>query len=306
MDNMDKISLVLATYNGEKYLREQLQSILDSVDAEKIIGEIIITDDGSSDGTEALVHTFMEKNPLISFHKNPNKGVVNNFINGIKLTKYGYVMFCDQDDYWVKTKISVSYNTIREMEKTRGRVTPALAFTDSKVVDVNLNIINESFFKYIGADIENGLSLNKLMVNNVAQGCVMIVNRALIDAVDFSTSPHWVMHDWWMILIASMHKNICAIKEPLLLYRQHDNNVFGAKRNTLIKKFTNLGKTYLQYKKSAFKIMKQNVAFRKSYPQSSAIVNDFSSGWYIKNESSVKRKIFALLCIREVMDGINR
>lgn len=299
MESLDKISIVLATYNGEKYLAEQLDSILTNVGFHELIGEIVVTDDGSSDNTEVIIKEYIKKHPFISFYKNPSKGVVDNFKNGLMISKFDYVMFCDQDDIWLGEKISLSFSKIREMEAEKGRDIPALAFTDSKVVDANLNVIHESFFKYIGADIKKGLTLNKLMVNNVAQGCVMIINRALIDKLDYNTSQSWVMHDWWIMLIAAMYNNIQVIPEPMLLYRQHNANVFGAKKNSPLNKFLRVGKTFKIYKTSSERIMIQNKAFIRSYPDLATRIDRFSLLWYVKNESSLKRRLFALLCIKK-------
>lgn len=227
---MDKIDIVLASYNGEKYIKEQLESILDSNLFGDFINKIIISDDNSTDRTNEIVHSLAcEK---IIFVKNSNsKGVIGNFENALSYSDSNYVILCDQDDVWLPSKIECLLDGIKNIEGEEKE--PALFFSDLKVVDKNLNILSDSFWNYQKINPENCRNLIDLIFRSVSPGCAMILNRRLIDmSLPFPSSC--IMHDWWFILVAKAKGKVGFTRKATILYRQHDNNVLGAQDRSYI------------------------------------------------------------------------
>ena len=135
---MAEIGIILATYNGEKYLREQLDSILSNTFKDY---EIHICDDGSTDGTIAIAKEYAEKYPQITVWQNEkNQGYTGNFLKAVQRETAPYFMFCDQDDIWKPDKIEVTYRAMKEAEGTENQ--PVLVFTDAESYD---DATNQSF-----------------------------------------------------------------------------------------------------------------------------------------------------------------
>ncbi len=225
---MEKVQILLATYNGEAYIKEMVESLLGQ-SYENI--EIILSDDNSSDGTVALLEEYAEKHPDKIKHHISGKRFGNAQAHFLHLlSTFGdapYVMFCDQDDVWKKDKIE---KTMAKMKETERDGLPCLVHTDLNVVDGELNPINQSFCKYSGIDGYR-LSLNHILVHNVVTGCTVLINHALASLVkdrEFN-SDYVVMHDWWMAILASVFGTSAFLDEATILYRQHGNNTVGAK-----------------------------------------------------------------------------
>lgn len=223
------VVIVLATYNGERFLSEQLNSILDQT---YLNWHIVVSDDGSSDQTQSMLGNFIERNPgKMTLVKHEGEGgACANFLyaldKALDLTKGEYFAFCDQDDYWEPNKLEVSVAKIRTIEN--GGKTPALVFSDAAVVDSELKITADSFFDYTGVDCMR-TKLNELLVQNPISGAGMLFNRALGSIVSHSTYNESIwMHDQWVGLIAACFGSIAAINEPLFKYRQHESNAMGA------------------------------------------------------------------------------
>lgn len=223
---MGHVSIVLAIYNGASFLEEQLQSIIENTYKDWTVE---ICDDGSTDGTLEIVASYQEKYPgKFTLHKNENNlGVTANFLEGAKRAKGDYIMFCDQDDVWLPNKIERTLAKIKEREKQLGKATPIVVFTDAKLVNGALEPIHDSFFGY------NGLNTNKtdlphLLIENKVIGCTTMFNRAVQDKMtSFPVNARY--HDWWIALIGATFGEVSYLDEPTLLYRQHGNNVVGAK-----------------------------------------------------------------------------
>ncbi|HCA9137713.1 glycosyltransferase family 2 protein [Klebsiella quasipneumoniae] len=292
---MCEISIVMATYNGEKYIRQQIESILNADGYDQLVKEFIITDDGSSDGTVDILNLFKNKDPKISIINNQEHGVVNNFINGLRSVTGKYVILSDQDDLWCKDKITVLYDKISKEEKNNTDK-PILFFSDSIIVDESLNEISHSFFKYYNILPDEDTEVNRLLTHNVAQGCVMIFNKKLLDFVDFSSKEYWVMHDWWFMLIARRYGVLKAINKPLIMYRVHGGNVVGTTRRTTFSIILNSFNLLKKYKNDCIKIKKQALFFIERNAlgfegKESLKFNKFS---FFNNEKTNFRKIAAL------------
>ncbi len=223
-----RIEILLATYNGEKYITELLRSILDqTVDSWRILAR----DNGSSDRTLEILKEHEEAHPdkfRIIRDDLGNIGACGNFARLLELSTAPYIMFCDCDDVWLPNKIEVTLRKMREMEAGSPADTPCLVHTDLRVVDSDLNLICESFWKYQHIFPEAS-TLNRLLMMNVVTGCTVMINRPLSRRGE-QIPPAAIMHDWWLSLIAAAFGTIGYVREPTILYRQHSANDTGAKR----------------------------------------------------------------------------
>lgn len=221
------IDILLSTYNGEKYLAEQLDSLFRQSFQEF---RIIVRDDCSSDGTIAILQRYQSAHPykMEIIYGEHNIGYIKSFEYLLSISTSDYAMFCDQDDVWMPEKISVSLRRMKQCEATYGTATPILVHTDLKVADENLNIICHSFIAYSGIPVVPlEKDIHYLGFSNTATGCTSIFNRALISiALPFRNG---IMHDAWMAISAKMYGQIDFVAEPTILYRQHGHNSLGAK-----------------------------------------------------------------------------
>lgn len=221
------LAILLATYNGEKYLKEQLDSILNQTYKDFTL---YIRDDGSKDKTVQIIKEYTKKydNIIQVIDKRESHGSCDNFLNLLKyayeLDKYDIFMFADQDDVWLPNKVEI---TVNEYKKHNEDI-PQLVHTDLYVVDKNLKIMNKSFIKYSNLD-SNCKSFNKYLIQNNVTGCTMLINKKLVDLVNFDIK-NVRMHDWYFALLASSFGQVHFINKPTIKYRQHGNNVLGAKK----------------------------------------------------------------------------
>lgn len=220
------ISILLATYNGEKYLKEQLNSLLSQTIKDF---RAFINDDCSTDNTYSILEEYKNKYPEIFFisQNKINTGKAKlNFIKMMIEHKDEYIMLCDQDDIWLPEKIEVSLKRMKQLENKYGKYTPLLVHTDLRVVDKDLNSINASFMNLINIDFTKN-KMNNIIVQNILTGCTAMYNLKLSELIN--TQPiFFVIHDWWLIFIACAFGKISFIETPTIFYRQHDNNSIGA------------------------------------------------------------------------------
>jgi len=226
MYRTEKTAILLATYNGEKYIREQIDSILAQTDTDWVL---YIHDDGSKDQTMEVIKEYVEKYPeqIIVVEGAPTGGAKSNFFYLFHQVEAPFYMCCDQDDVWLPEKIEI---TRKEMENLiRGdEDKPALVFTELCVVDGELNVIAENMRDYQGLDCKN-VRLNRVLIQNVVTGCTMMVNHVLRDELTKITEyTDVLMHDWWATLVAVRFGKVSFIEQPTILYRQHGNNGVGA------------------------------------------------------------------------------
>ena len=219
------VTVLLAVYNGEKYLSAQIESILCQTEQNF---KIIIRDDGSRDNSPAIIKEYAEKYPdKISVMKGtPTGSAATNFATMLEVCDDDYIMFCDQDDVWLPFKIEKTLAAMKSAEGDNKNI-PVLVHGDLSVVDEKLNITAPSFFKFQRLYQQN-VSFPHLLVQNYVTGCTVMINRALKQKCG-SVPENCAMHDWWLALIAQLFGKIVCINEPLMLYRQHTDNQVGAK-----------------------------------------------------------------------------
>lgn len=224
------IEILLATYQGEKFLAQQIESILGQSYSDWIL---LIHDDGSSDETIEITKKYAIAHPSkINIIQDGVRtgGAKNNFSHLLSKSSANYVMFCDQDDVWMPTKIEISFAEILKAEQEFGKNTPIGVFSDYYIVDSRLKIISGSGWKSQQNGAEFSSDIRMLAVRSCITGCTMMVNRAAL-SVSLPIPDVAVMHDWWLGLsILKYNGNLVPIYEPLLLYRQHSSNVVGSKK----------------------------------------------------------------------------
>lgn len=239
------VNIIMCTYNGGKYIKEQLQSIVDSTVND---WKLFVFDDQSIDNTLEIIDQFEKKYPnkIIVTINSIKKGAIVNFLSGIydiglKMKDTDFIMLCDQDDIWNPNKIQKTKKGMNELISVYGNNMPLLVCTDVTVVDDRMNTINDSFRRMNHYSIKN-LDFSHLIMENKVQGCTTMINKSL--AVMLERIPAKViMHDAWMAFIASAFGKIKYIDEPTMKYRQHESNVQGSLeyKDDVKSKFTNLG-----------------------------------------------------------------
>lgn len=221
------VDILLAVYNGSKFIKFQLDSILKQTYTD---WRLLIQDDCSTDNTVEILQAYVQKYPdKMEFYQNStNTGsAAANFFRLLKRSNADYVMACDQDDVWLPDKIKLTFNKMQKLEQQLPPKTPVLVHTDLKPVDSELHELSPSMFRSQNLDFRRD-KLNYLLAQNMITGCTMMVNRALLDlCADFPSQA--IMHDWWLGLLASAFGAIGFIDQPTLLYRQHTANQVGAK-----------------------------------------------------------------------------
>tara|TARA_R110001583_G_scaffold17482_2_gene70641 strand:+ start:4637 stop:5569 length:933 start_codon:yes stop_codon:yes gene_type:complete len=258
------IDIVLATYNGAQFLNEQICSIQACDGYNKLIKRFIIIDNGSTDGTLKLVESHQQSDRKIELHLNHSgkKGVQENFSAGLMLITSDYVMLSDQDDVWLKDKIVLSFNKLKELEKNTKADQPILVFSDKKIVDEQLNILNDSDYELSKLPKDWHLQTKHLLQRNVASGCTMLFNRHLLSKA-MPLPNQAFMHDWWFALIASYYGVIALIDKPLILYRQHNSNIIGSPKRSYWLLLLNAKTSYQLFESNFNKAMIQAKHFEK-------------------------------------------
>ena len=225
---MKTLIVLVSTYNGEKYLEEQMDSILnqDCERFEKAAFRILVRDDGSSDGTQAILERYAEQYPeRLSWYQGDNIGVIRSFFELLQRAEEAdYYAFADQDDYWMPGKLTRGIEMLQRMEQEGGRELPLLYCCRPRLVDEQLrNLESEIVRPPVRAAFTNAL------IENVATGCTEVFNRRLRDMVAERTPEFTVMHDWWLYLLATCFGKMYYDEESFIYYRQHGGNVLGTK-----------------------------------------------------------------------------
>lgn len=224
---MSTVRILLATYNGEKYIEEMVESILSQ---DYTDWQLVLSDDMSRDGTPAILAQYAQKYPDRITHYRSGLHFGNaqgHFLHLLgQFPDAPYIMFCDQDDVWHGDKISKTLGKMKEIEKEG---LPAMVHTDLRVVDARLQQMGPSFLAYSGIRGDR-LRLKQLLVQNVVTGCTVMINRELAKLANaHKPEGKILMHDWWLALIASALGTIGFLDEATIDYRQHGNNTVGAK-----------------------------------------------------------------------------
>ncbi|MGT2865963.1 glycosyltransferase family 2 protein [Streptococcus fryi] len=224
-----KVNILLATYNGERYLAQQIESIRQQTFKE---WHLLIRDDGSRDKTVSIIEEFVKKDPRISFinpDQRDNIGVINNFFTLLKHDKADVYFFSDQDDVWLPNKLEVTLTTAQTYDMAE----PLMVYTDLSVVNDRLEMMHESMIRTQSHHANT--KLHQELTENTVTGGTAMINHALAES--WTSANGLLMHDWYLALVASAIGNLVYIDQPTELYRQHESNVLGAR--TLSKRMKN-------------------------------------------------------------------
>lgn len=222
MENKFMISVCIATYNGEKYIAEQLSSILPQLDEND---EIIISDDHSKDNTLNVITNFSDQRIKIFKNENEN-GFSNNFENAINKASGDIIFICDQDDVWMDNKVQIM---VEELSRA------SLVIHNASIVDVNLNLTNGSHFDLY--KVEKGFLINFVKTRYIG-ACMAFKKEVLEKALPFPQNKKLCAYDYWLTLIAEYYYKVELVQEPLIKYRRHLDNAStgGTKSNNSFRK----------------------------------------------------------------------
>lgn len=203
-----RCSIVMATYNGEKYIKEQIDSILINMSNED---ELIISDDGSRDNTRQIISQYNDDR--IKLIDGPGKGLKPNFINVINEANGKYIILCDQDDVWADNKLEIILQKFKENDVS-------VVIHDAEIVNEQLELIYPSFFKYRNS----GKGIIKNIYKNTYIGCCIAFENSLKKYI--LPIPNGInVHDQWIGIIGEAKgKGSLFIEDKLIKYRRHDNN----------------------------------------------------------------------------------
>lgn len=222
-----KVNILMSTYNGQQFLAEQIRSIQEQSYSD---WTLFIRDDGSSDNTKEILKDFEHQDSrihLIDSDKSDNLGVIKSFHKLVNHDRADYYFFSDQDDVWLPNKLELS---LKEAQNYLADL-PLMVYMDLKVVNQDLEIMTESMVK--SQSHHANTELVQELTENTVTGGVAMINHALAEM--WQETDDILMHDWYLALLASAFGNLVFIDQPGELYRQHSDNVLGAR--TLSKRF---------------------------------------------------------------------
>lgn len=220
---MYKVAVMMSTYNGEKYVAEQIESILCQRDVEV---ELFIRDDGSSDATESILKEFAEKNANVHYDIKQNVGSAVSFMDLLYSvsSEYDFYAFADQDDVWLEDKL---YNAVLMLKEADA----FLYASNQECTDKEMNSIGLRY----SDDDKIHLQPFEIMQRNMLAGCTMVLSREFFKLLkEDSRRPSYAllklrMHDVWVAFIAALYGKLIYDKRSFIKYRLHENNVVGAK-----------------------------------------------------------------------------
>ena len=234
------IEILLATYNGERFLPEQIESITSQSFKDYYI---LASDDNSSDCTFEILRSYESVlGEKIKVVRSNTRSAKENFYNLLDMADAEYIALCDQDDFWESDKLEKSLKAIQRLERRYGKETPILVHSDLEIVDENLNSQNKKMSELTGISedikyakkeskylytISTEKSFSRYLVENNITGNTVIINKALLDI--YKRPKVSFMHDWWLGMIAFTFGKVGYLNECLVKYRQHGSNELGAK-----------------------------------------------------------------------------
>lgn len=218
------ISVCMASYNGEKYIKEQILSVLENLTQED---ELVISDDGSTDFTKDIINEIIYNDCRVRLIDGPRKGVIANFENAIINARGEYIYLCDQDDLWEYDKVSCVQKCFENEKCT-------LVIHDADIVNQDGEVINSSFFRFHRT--------KKGTVNNIIRnsyiGCCMAFKADMLKYI-LPIPQNIEMHDQWIGVINDIKGKTVYLDKVLFHYRRHDNNVSAFTHHKLWKMIRN-------------------------------------------------------------------
>lgn len=219
-----ELQVLLATFNGENYLEAQLASVF-AQDWPSYA--VLARDDGSSDATSSILERWQRETGRLHVLPSAGRlGPMRNFAGLMSASSAPYVAFCDQDDLWDATKLSVAMERMVEVERSVPPGTPVLVYSDLRLVDGSGVLLSPSLWQKARVR-PVGASLGNMLAQNLVTGCAMLANRALLE-LSLPVPDTAIMHDYWLALVATAFGVASPIALQTLSYRQHAANNIGA------------------------------------------------------------------------------
>ena len=250
----EQIDILLATYNGEKYLKEQIDSILNQT--YKNI-RLIVSDDCSKDETSIILKEYEKTDDRVKVYiQQQNLGVVKNIEFLLNKVESKYYMLSDQDDFWLENKVEKSLEKLRATDAD-------LVFGDLEVVDKDLNTMYDSFGDYMKLNDKIHKYINSDRLNyiyNCVTGCTVLAKKETIDYIlPLPIVSKYVIHDYWIGLMVSIHGKVAYMDEKYIKYRQHGNNQVGTdKISEGMNNLEDIRKLFINVKLGVFKTYVEN------------------------------------------------
>lgn len=221
------IDILMATYNGEVFLEEQLDSIIHQSYSE---WHLIVRDDCSSDQTVSILQKYKAMYPekiSVIINENRTGSAKANFFKLLHDAQSNYIMFSDQDDIWRADKLKLTLKRMKHLEKESKEGVPLLVATDLEVVDAEGEKIDTSFLRYM--NLPRDIRLNHLLIQNNITGCTVMMNRTLCEMLkEVKSVEKIVMHDHFAGLTAVTFGRAVMFDRATIQYRQHAKNSVGA------------------------------------------------------------------------------
>ncbi|WP_367566818.1 glycosyltransferase family 2 protein [Lacrimispora sp.] len=261
------VSVLLASYNGEKYIREQMDSILNQTFPDL---KVVVSDDLSTDRTPDIIRKYEEQYPdrVKSLKNEESSGSAqNNFFRLLSAVSDEYIMLCDQDDVWVADKVEITLKEMKRLEDDYGKDIPLLVHSDLSVVDEKGRVLHKSMAEYQKIAVHDNRLSHYLVENNITGNTVMI-NRAFLPFLTHKPEES-MMHDWWLGLLAGCFGKISYIDRPLVLYRQHGSNQLGSQSG--MEQYANRSHNREKVRENYRKMFKQAEVFLNCYQKDLSI-----------------------------------
>ncbi len=270
---MKNVQILMSTYNGERYLREQLDSILKQSYPD---WKLLIRDDGSTDSTMEIIEEYARNDSRIQYYQGVNMGVRSSFFDLMKHTDLtsDYYALADQDDVWLQDKIK---RAVGMMDSDAG--IPVLYASGTILADQELKPIKSQIRRSVFVPC-----FGNALVENICTGCTCLMNWALLTLVRDHIPDFTVMHDWWLYLTASAYGKVIYDMESYILYRQHGDNIVGTKATY----YDEFRKRLKQYKGNRGNIRRQTKEFLRCYHPTGSI--KFLAEEIISYKQSIRMK----------------
>lgn len=277
--SLRRVDVLMATYNGEAYLREQIDSVLSQ---EGVDLRLVVRDDGSTDATPVILADYAARFPeRVSVLAAPARcGASHNFMALLQQpSRAGYFAFCDQDDVWLKEKLATAISALESSDASVRLYCSAVSY-----VDDSLNLLGSSARQMTP-------SFNNALVENIAQGCTMVFDAPLRQTVLQHMPDNAAMHDWWMYLVAAAFGQVLHDPVPHMLYRQHGRNVVGGGFSLTQK----IRKNWLRYTSGqAWQMAAQAEQLLRLYPDALSPAQKERIGKFVAGKHSLPARIVFL------------
>ncbi|MDE7341036.1 MAG: glycosyltransferase family 2 protein [Lachnospiraceae bacterium] len=231
---MRKVTVLLSTYNGEKYLKEQIQSLIEQ---EGVCVKILVRDDASTDKTQDILREYKSKG-ILEWYGGENIKPAYSFLDLLyRAPESDYYAFCDQDDFWIKDKLEIAINHLDRYPQEE----PALYYGRARLTDQYLQPMGMN-----KTSADKMLDFYSALINSNAIGCTMVFNMKLANIIREKKPSYIAMHDGWVHKVCIISKgNIFFDDDVHILYRQHENNVIGG----IHSKWKRIGNHYESFRK---------------------------------------------------------